>query len=138
MGDLGLADVPKNIFVKNNILHSGFTLHDNFHEYLESVEATRGHGSITSQHNLKNWKLNFTQGIRSIKRTSAWPSLATPHLGDSQRKLREDLDEIAAILIIEPVLACSKTNDISSAKALGCAFTLLSPTGFELRMIGHR
>ena len=138
MGELGLADVPKNIFVKSNILDSGIDISDNLHDFIESVEATRGHSSITSQHNLKNWELNFTQGIRSIKRTSAWPSLAVPHLGDSQRKLRDDLDEIATILIIEPVLACSITNDRRSAKALGCAFTLLSPTGFELRMIGHR
>jgi hypothetical protein len=133
-----LADVPKNIFVKSTILDSGIYIIDNFHDFIESVETTRGHSSITSQHNLKNWELNFTQGIRSVKRTSAWPSLAVPHLGDSQRKLRNDLDEIATILIIEPILACSITNDKRSAKALGCAFTLLSPTGFELRMIGHR
>ena len=64
--------------------------------------------------------------------------MAVGHIGDGQRKLRDDLDERASILIIEPTLALEKTRDSSSALAIGCAFTLMSPSEFDLRLIGHR
>jgi hypothetical protein len=89
-------------------------------------------------HNLANWNKFFLNGMTISTKMPKWPTLAVSHIGDGQRKLRDELGEIASILIIEPTLALEKTRDRSSALAIGCAFTLMSPLEYDLRLIGHR
>jgi len=137
MGDLGLADVPKRIFVRKNLLYS-ISSASELKSFIESIEMTRRANPKQSVHNFDNWTKLFMHGMTTRKKVEKWPTLAVGHIGDGQRKIRNDLDEIASILIIEPTLALEKTRDRTSTLAVGCAFTLMSPLEFDLRLIGHK
>jgi len=137
MGELGLANVPKRIFIRKNLFNKINSVSE-LKSFTESVDMTRRANQKQKVHNLNNWNKLFMQGLRVSNKVAKWPTLAVGHIGDGQRKLRRDLDETASILIIEPTLALEKTRDRSSAIAIGCAFTLMSPLGFHLRLIGHR
>jgi len=137
MGELGLANVPKRIFIRKNLFNKINSVSE-LKSFTESVDMTRRANQKQKVHNLNNWNKLFMQGLRVSNKVAKWPTLAVGHIGDGQRKLRRDLDETASILIIEPTLALEKTRDRSSALAIGCAFTLMSPLGFHLRLIGHR
>ena len=137
MGELGLADVPKRIFIRKNLFNKINSVSD-LKSFTESVEMTRRANQKQKVHNLDNWNKLFMHGMTVSNKVAKWPTLAVGHIGDGQRKLRDDLDERASILIIEPTLALERTRDSSSALAIGCAFTLMSPSEFDLRLIGHR
>lgn len=137
MGELGLANIPKRIFVRKNLLNNiDSTL--NLDLFIETIETTRRSNPKQSVHSLKNWNKIFLNGMTIKSQVPKWPSLAVSHIGDGQRKLRDELEEVASILIVEPTLALEKTRDRSSALAIGCAFTLMSPLEYDLRLIGHR
>ena len=137
MGELGLANVPKRIFIRKNLFNKIHSVSD-LKSFTESVEMTRRANQKQKVHNLDYWNKLFMHGLTVSNKVAKWPTLAVGHIGDGQRKLRDDLDERASILIIEPTLALEKTRDSSSALAIGCAFTLMSPPEFDLRLIGHR
>jgi hypothetical protein len=93
---------------------------------------------LSMNFNLDNWNKLFLRDTTISKRIARWPSLAVPHIGDSQRKIRDEFIADTCILLIEPTIALETTRDRSSAIAIGCAFTLMSPPKFDLRWIGHR
>lgn len=137
MGELGLANVPKRIFVRKNLFNpvDSFT---EFKSFVDSIDMTRRVSLKHNVHNLDNWSKLFMHGMTINQKVAKWPTLAVPHVGEGQRKMRDDLDENASILIIEPTLGLEKTRERSSTIAIGCAFTLMSPLEFDLRLIGHR
>jgi len=137
MGELGLVNIPKRIFVRKNLLNSIDSISD-LNLFADSIDMTRRSNPKQAIHNLANWNRFFLNGMTISTKMPKWPSLAVSHIGDGQRKLRDELGEIASILIIEPTLALEKTRDRSSALAIGCAFTLMSPLEYDLRLIGHR
>jgi hypothetical protein len=137
MGELGLVNIPKRIFVRKNLLTSIDSISD-LNSFTDSIDMTRRSNPKQSIHNLANWNKIFLNGMTIGMKMPKWPSLAVSHIGDGQRKLRDELGLIASILIIEPTLALEKTRDRSSALAMGCAFTLMSPLEYDLRLIGHR
>jgi len=137
MGELGLANVPKRIFVRKNLFNpvDSFT---EFKSFIDSIDITRRVSLKHNVHNLDNWSKLFMHGMTINQKVAKWPTLAVPHVGEGQRKMRDDLNENASILIIEPTLGLEKTRERSSTIAVGCAFTLMSPLEFDLRLIGHR
>lgn len=137
MGELGLAEVPKSIFVRKSLLASIGSASE-LDAFFSSIEMSRKASLKQVSHNLSNWSKLFLRDTTISKRIARWPSLAVPHIGDSQRKIRDEMTADTCILIIEPTIALETTRDRSSAIAIGCAFTLMSPPKFDLRWIGHR
>ena len=137
MGELGLAEVPKSIFVRKNLL-ANISSESELQAFVNAIEMTRKASPKQVSHNLDNWNKLFLRDTAFNKRVTKWPLLAVPHIGDSQRKIRDELDADTCVLIIEPTIALETSRDRSSAIAIGCAFTLMSPPKFDLRWIGHR
>jgi hypothetical protein len=73
-----------------------------------------------------------------LPKTNVFSDLDTTHVGGSQRKLRRHLPYDAAIFIIEFIRGVSSASIPDSTISLGLGLSILSPTGYEIRTLGHK
>jgi hypothetical protein len=63
--------------------------------------------------------------------------LAITHIGGGQRKLRDRLDYDASIVVIEFMNGYKSVEGVKTQISLGLAMSILSPGGYDVRVIGH-
>lgn len=129
--DLGLSDIARNILVHKDLLDNNL---NNIDWLLARTEPSRKIAAIDSKVNISNWKSAFVATFQGKLAKISWPHLSVGHVGDGQRAIRKSLSPDATTLMIEPILG-HFTKGQPPAVA-GIAFTLFTPTGFEIRMIG--
>ena len=131
--ELGLSYIPRNIIVHRSLV-------DYSPGEIESlINATSNFRRLTDarkEHNFENWKKLFTDTSLIAAGDKRWPTLAVQHIGDGQRKIRDQHGDGATVLLIEPLFGTTTARKADSKIALGIAFTLMTPPNFEIRMIG--
>jgi len=131
--DLGLSNVPRNIVVHKSLLESEL---NNVDSILAEITVTRGTHPAQANANVENWKKSFEALAIAGAPKISWPILSVPHMGEGQRKIRNRYSPDATTLLIEPIFGHKGKAKDGDKIAAGLAFSLLSPSNFEVRIIG--
>ena len=131
MEELGLGEMPITVFVKSGLLKDSTI--QNPTAYFTGVEAieraVHNHSNLSA---LEEWAKHFQDEGNKLK----WPTLQTPHVGDTQRAMVDGLEYTGTVVMIEPVLGHAHKNK-SVKVGFGLALTIFKPQGYEVRMMGH-
>lgn len=133
--ELGLAFMPKSLFVSRSVIGADM---GNFSEIDRTLQNTKQYRTLTARNrdmSLDEWKRSF---IEDAPKVNVFSDVAITHIGDTQRKLRRHLSYDAAILIVEFVRGTTKDHSLDGTISLGLCFSVLAPSGFEIRTLGHR
>ena len=129
--DLGLSAIPRNILVHRDLIESSLANGD---WLLARSEPSRKVYASDLNATLGNWKAAYSATFGGSFSTIAWPRLMVNHIGDGQRAIRNSLSPNSTTLMIEPILGHITRGALTVTA--GLAFTLFTPKGFEIRMIG--
>ena len=133
--ELGLAFMPKSLFVSRSVISADM---GNFSEIDRTIQNTKLYRTLAAPGrdvSIDNWKRSF---IEEAPRVNVFSDVAITHIGDTQRKLRKHLSYDAAMLIVEFMRGTSKSTSLDGTVSLGLCFSVLAPSGFEIRTLGHR
>ena len=133
--DLGLAFVPKSFFISRDVLTADMGNFQEIDKTLNKSKFGRTLPNAPRQASIEHWKNGY---IHELPKENVFSELAITHVGGSQRKLREHLAYDAAIVIIEFVRGITSETGRDSTISLGLCLSVLSPSGYEIRTLGHK
>jgi hypothetical protein len=133
--DLGLAFVPKSFFISRDVLTADMGSYQEIDKTLAKSKFYRTISNVPRQASIGDWKTGY---IQELPKENAFSELAITHVGGSQRKLRNHLAYDAAIVIIEFVRGTTSETGSAGTISLGLCLSVLSPSGYEIRTLGHK
>ena len=139
--NLGLSHIPTTVVLDQRLLD--FQIHDFVLSDGSLVQDSlkknkvfsRAASQSMSDSNMQKWISDYSEWTLQGKIDTSWPKLGVQHIGDSQRKFRDEIGHDSTILFIEPLFVHQKGNE-SRKVGLGIAFTILGPKDYEVRIIG--
>lgn len=134
MGALGLSEIPISVFISDKVSNADFGTPRSLEKLMESVKFGRTVGGDATNSNLEVWK---RAALDEEKLGEHFDDLSITHIGGGQRKLRDHLNYDASIFIIEFMNGYKLINGKKTQISLGLALSILSPGGYDVRMIGH-
>lgn len=141
LGSLGLMNFAVDILVDESLVN--FEISDFIDEQGLNVSESmlkrhiysRGTNQVMADSNLQKWIEDFNNADQDTEIDTSWPRINVPHIGDSQREDRNKIGDQNVFLIIEPMFVHVKGNE-SRKVGFGIAFTIQSPKGYDVRLIG--
>lgn len=133
--DLGLAFTPKSFFISREVLSADM---GSFQEIERTIKNSRFRRSIpnaSKEVSIDLWKTGY---INELPIKNVFSDLSITHVGGSQRSLRKHLAYDAAIFVIEFVRGTRTEAKLEGAISLGLCLSILSPSGYEIRTLGHK
>lgn len=134
MGALGLSDIPVSVFISDKVTKVDLGTPKSLEKLMNSVKFGRTVAGDASNSKLEIWTRAFLDDENLGK---YFDDLAITHVGGGQRKLRDHLNYEASILIIEFMNGYKTENGKKAQVSLGLALSILSPGGYDIRVIGH-
>jgi len=139
--NLGLSHIPTTIVLDRRLID--FQIHDfvlldgSIVQDYPGVSKvfSRAAAQSMSDSNMQKWIKDYSEWTSEGKIDSSWPKLGVQHIGDSQRKFRDQIEQGSTILFIEPLFVHQKGNETRKV-GFGIAFTILGPKEYEVRIIG--
>lgn len=134
MGSLGLSEIPVSIFITEKLLDSDLGSPANLGKLLGRVKFGRTVSGSLNQVDINLWKAAV---LDDAAQGTYFDELAVTHIGGSQRKLRDRLNYDASIVVIEFMNGYKTVDGAKTQISLGLAMSILSPGGYDVRVIGH-
>ena len=134
MGSLGLSEIPVSIFVTEKVLNADLGSPSNLGKLISRVKFGRTVSGSLNQVDINLWK---SAVLDDAAQGAHFDELAITHIGGSQRKLRDRLDYDASIVVIEFMNGYKSVEGVKTQISLGLAMSILSPGGYDVRVIGH-
>jgi hypothetical protein len=134
MGSLGLSEIPVSIFITEKVLDSDLGSPSNLGKLLGRVKFGRTVSGSLNQVDINLWK---SAVLDDAAHGTYFDDLAVTHIGGSQRKLRDRLNYDASIVVIEFMNGYKTVDGVKTQISLGLAMSILSPGGYDVRVIGH-
>jgi hypothetical protein len=131
--ELGLSNIPRNIMIHKTLLENIACDADVF---LAGIEMTRSISETGASISLPKWKKSFKSIPILGNSKNVWPVLSVPHIGGGQRADRDKYSPDSTTLLIEPSFGHMGKGKSGTKVVAGIALTLMSPPGFEVRIIG--
>ncbi len=134
MAALGLAEVPRAMFISRDVVEYP-SLRDQ--RDLEDL-AKRTKFFRTVSNDSETLKLSdWAGGVISGKVDSLFDPLGVTHIGGTIRKLKDQLDFDSTVFVVQFMRGVQGKGPNAKTISLGLTMTILAPTNYEVRMIGH-
>ena len=134
MDALGLANVPRACFISKDVLEYP-PLRDE-RDLRDLALKTKFFRTVSNS----NVNLDFSQwaqGVVQDKHVPSFDPVTVTHVGGTIRKLKQSLEFDSTVLIIEFMRGAQGKGSEARNVSIGIALTILSPSDYEVRTIGH-
>lgn len=134
MEALGLANVPRALFISRDVLEYP-PLRDE-RDMQGLAQNTKFYRTVSNIHETLNFG-DWAKGVVADVSESPFSAITVTHIGGTLRKLKERLEFDSTVFIIEFMRGSQGAGRNSRTISLGLALTILAPSNYEVRTIGH-
>lgn len=134
MTALGLAGIPRALFISKDVLeYPPFRDVRDIEDLVKKTRFFRTIVGIGATLRFSDW----VDGVVNNRKLADFERASVTHIGGTLRKLRDQLQFDSTVLIIEFMRGVQKAEPLDQTVALGLTLTILSPSNYEVRTIGH-
>lgn len=131
---LGLSEVPRSVFISSEVLEFP-PIRDlrDIESLCKEVKSYRTISNKGSFFSLQDWWNSLESGMQNPQINEA----SITHIGGSLRKIKNEMDFDGTLIFVEFVRGKTADMDKSKSVGIGITLTILAPSNYEVRMIGH-
>jgi hypothetical protein len=131
---LGFAGSPITLFVRQPDLIQLISKNVDLDKIINDIISVR---TINDSHNLtfNDWGQSLNYDAGSLQKYQKYSLTA---VGGSQRALRDYLEYDSTLIVIEPIKFLSQNKKQKNPIGLGLTLNILSPSGYQTRIMGYR
>jgi hypothetical protein len=134
MAALGLADVPRAMFVSRNVLEYP-SLRDqrDLEDLIKKTKFFRTVSNLNETLRLSNW----INSVITDDVETRFDPISVTHIGGTVRALKQQLQFDSTVFIIQFMRGSQGKGSEAKTISLGLTMTIMAPSNYEVRMIGH-
>ena len=134
MSALGLGEVPRAMFISRDVLEYP-TLRDQ-RDLLDLASKTKFRRNVANANELLKLS-DWSAAVFSGQLDTQFNALGVTHIGGTIRKLKNQLDFDSTVFIIQFMRGTQGKGLSEKTVSLGLTMTIMAPSNYEVRMIGH-
>jgi len=134
MAALGLADVPRAMFVSRDVLeYPSLRDHRDLEDLVKKTKFFRTVSNLNETLHLSNW----VNTVITDDSETRFDSISVTHIGGTVRALKQQLQFDSTVFIIQFMRGSQGKGSAAKTVSLGITMTIMAPSDYEVRMIGH-
>jgi hypothetical protein len=134
MAALGLSEVPRAMFISRDVLeYPALRDRRDLEELVGKTKFFRAVSNANETLSLADWSNEVLSG----QSESLFNALGVTHIGGTIRKLKKQLEFDATVFIVQFIRGVQGKGPNSKNISLGLTMTIMAPSNYEVRIIGH-